>query len=314
MDTRQLNYILTIAECGSVSKAANKLFISQSGLNQQLQRIEKELGISLFERDTHHLAITESGTIFLRYARETLNREKQMYAMISDVMDGNVGEIRVNLAMEQGIELFCEIFPEFHAKYPLVELKLEDHIVYDQYKFLAEGKLDIGMVMVKNHEIEDLEYVHLAEERFLLGVPSGHPLTRFYQPTADGDYPEMDLTLCRQEPFSLMFAGSTFRQVIDPCFEQAGFTPKIMFEARTNHVIALMVSRGICLTILPESQAKLYPHLCWFRLEDNPTWESCMIYPKEQPPRKAGRYFIELAVKHAKGLTARSMPDWTLAK
>ena len=160
MDTRQLNYILTIAECGSISRAANKLFISQSGLNQQLQRIEKELGISLFKRDTHHLAITESGTIFLRYARETLNREKQMYAMISDVMDGNVGEIRVNLAMEQGIELFCEIFPEFHAKYPLVELKLEDHIVYDQYKFLAEGKLDIGMVMVKNHEIEDLEYVH----------------------------------------------------------------------------------------------------------------------------------------------------------
>ena len=48
MDTLQLNYILTIAECGSISKAANKLFISQSGLNQQLQRIEKELGISLF--------------------------------------------------------------------------------------------------------------------------------------------------------------------------------------------------------------------------------------------------------------------------
>lgn len=46
MDTRQLNYILTIAECGSISKAADKLFISQSGLNQQLQRIEKELGIS----------------------------------------------------------------------------------------------------------------------------------------------------------------------------------------------------------------------------------------------------------------------------
>ena len=84
-----------------------------------------------------------------------------------------------------------------------------------------------------------------------------------------------------------MFAGSTFRQVIDPCFEQAGFTPKIMFEARTNHVIALMVSRGICLTILPESQAKLYPHLCWFRLEDNPTWESCMIYPQRTASAKS---------------------------
>ena len=272
------------------------------------------MGIPLFERDTHHLATTEAGAIFLRYAQETLNREKQMHAMISDVMDGNVGEIRVNLAMEQGIELFCEIFPEFHAKYPQIELKLEDHIVADQYKLLAESKLDIGMVMVKNHDIENLEYVHLANERFLLGVPTGHPLTRFYQPTSDGDYPEIDLTLCRQEPFSLMFAGSTFRQVIDPCFERAGFVPNIMFEARTNHVIALMVSKGICLTILPESQAKLYPNLCWFRLEDNPSWESCMIYHKEQPPRKAGRYFIELAVQHAKTLTAKSRPNWTLAK
>ena len=76
MDTRQLKYILAIAECGSISKAADKLFISQSGLNQQLIRIDKEMGIPLFERDTHHLATTEAGAIFLRYAQETLNREK----------------------------------------------------------------------------------------------------------------------------------------------------------------------------------------------------------------------------------------------
>ena len=107
------------------------------------------MGIPLFERDTHHLATTEAGAIFLRYAQETLNREKQMHAMISDVMDGNVGEIRVNLAMEQGIELFCEIFPEFHAKYPQIELKLEDHIVADSTSCLQKGKLDIGMGRVK---------------------------------------------------------------------------------------------------------------------------------------------------------------------
>lgn len=314
MDTRQLNYILTIAECGSISKAAERLYISQSGLNQQLKRIEKDLGISLFERDTHKLSVTEAGAIFLRYARNSLNQEKQMRAMLSDAVDGNIGELRVNLAMEQGIELFCTIFPAFHAKYPQVELKLEDHIVYDQYKLLEEGKLDLGMVMVQNHEMDNLEYVHLAKERLLLGVPAGHPLTQFYVPTEDGDYPEMDLALCRREAFSLMFAGSTFRQVVDPCFARAGFSPKIMFEARANHVIAMIVASGICLTILPESQVKLYPKLCWFRLNDNPTWENCIIYPKEQPPRKAGRYFIELAVQNAKSLTARSKPDWSILR
>lgn len=310
MDTRQLKYVMEIANCGSISKAAEKLYISQSGLNQQLIRIEKELNVTLFERDTHHFRITEAGVIFIRYAREALNREEQMHAMISDTLDGNVGEIRLNLAMEQGVEIFCEIFPAFHKKYPRVELKLEDHIVYDQYKLLLEGKLDIGMAMIKHREIEELEYVHLTDERLLLGVPSGHPLARFYKLTEDGDYPEMDLSLCKNEFFSLMFAGSTLRQTIDPCFVNAGFVPNIMFESRTNHVVALMVAKGICLTILPESQAELYSHICWFRLEGNPVWECCMMYHNERPPRKAGRYLIELAVQHSRILKAKSRPDW----
>lgn len=312
MDTRQLNYILTIAECKNISKAADRLFISQSGLNQQLIRIEKELGITIFERDTHHFRITEAGQIVLRYAQESLNREKQMRTMIQDAIDGNTGEIRVNLAMEQGIELFCSIFPEFHAKYPQIELKIEDHIVYDQYRFLMEQKLDIGMVMIKWREMKELEYVHLAYERFLLGIPKSHALSRFYTVTEDGDYPEMDLALCREEPFSLMFSGSTLRQVINPCFEQAGFVPKVIFESRTNHILALMVARGMSLTVLPESQAKLYPDICWFRLENNPTWESCMIYNKEQPPCKAGRYFIDLAVQHSAMLEKKSIPVWKM--
>lgn len=302
MDTRQLKYIIAIAENGSISKAAEKLFITQSGLNQQLIRIEKELGVSLFERTTHSLSVTEAGAVFLNYAREALNHEERMRDMLGDVVDGSVGTIRLNLAMEQGIELFCQVFPKFHAKYPKIEFKLEDHIVYDQYRYLAEGKLDIGMVMVKTREIEDLEYVHLRNERFLLGIPTSHPLARLHHLETDGDCPEIDLSLCKDEPFSLMFAGSTFRQVVEPCFERAGFDPKIMFESRMNHIVALMVERGICLTMLPESQAKLYPNICWFRLEDNPTWESCIIYHKEQPPRKAGRYFIQLAVEYARTL------------
>lgn len=312
MDTKQLEYIVEIAECGSISKAAERLYISQSGLNQRLIRLEKELGVTLFERSTHHLEITEAGQIFILYAREALNRERQMQVMMQDAMDGGVGQLRLNLAMEIGIELFVRILPIFYQKYPHIELRLEDHIVYDQYRLLLDGKMDIGMVMVKTHEIEELEYVSIATERFLLGVPAGHPLARLYQPTEDGDYPEMDLALCRHESFSLMFSGSTFRQVIDPCFANADYVPNILFESRTNHIPALMTSNGMCLTILPESQARLYSNICWFQLEDRPTWECCLVYPKERPPIKAGRYLIQLAVKHGKEICQRSTPDWSL--
>lgn len=310
MNTRQLKYILTIAECGSISKAVDQLYISQSGLNQQLIRLEKELGVSLFERDTHHLKITEAGEIVAAYAREAMFHEERMHAQLKDILDSNVGEIRLNLAMEQGTQLFCAVFPEFHKKYPRISFKLEDHKVYDQYELLRQKKLDIGMAMITRREVPELEYIHLARERFLLGVPAAHPLAVMYRPTDDGDYPEMDLYLCKEEPFSLMFSGSTMRQAIDPCFEAAGFQPQVMFESRMNHVAALMVRGGICLTILPESQARLYQDIRWFRLAANPTWESCLMYYRENPPRKSGRYFIDLAVSNAGFLGERSKPVW----
>lgn len=310
MNTRQYQYILAIAEYGNISKADEQLYISQSGLNQQLLRIEKELGARLFERDTHHLKITEAGEIVAAHAREAMFREERMHIQLQDVLDSSVGEIRLNLAMEQGTQLFCAVFPIFHEKYPRVTFKLEDHKVYDQYELLLDKKLDIGMAMITKREISELEYVHLAYERFLLGVPAAHPLAAMYQPTADGDYPEMDLYLCKEEPFSLMFSGSTMRQAIDPCFESAGFKPYVMFESRMNHVAALMVKGGICLTILPESQAKLYGDIRWFRLAANPIWESCLIYHHENPPRKSARYFIDLAVSKADFLGVRSKPAW----
>lgn len=159
-----------------------------------------------------------------------------MHMQLQDALGGSVGEIRLNLAMEQGTQLFCAVFPVFHEKYPRVTFKLED-----QYEMLLDKKLDIGMAMITKREVPELEYIHLAQERFLLGVPASHPLAAMYQPTADGDYPEMDLYLCKEEPFTLMFSGSTMRQAIDPCFEAAGFKPYVMFESRMNHVAALMV-------------------------------------------------------------------------
>ena len=311
MDTRQFRYIKTIAECGSVSRAAEKLFISQSGLNQQLVRIEKELGITIFERDTHNLKITDAGQVVLDHAKEAIFLEERMRAQISDVLDDTVGEIRLNLAMEQGTTLFSSVFPVFHERYPRIRFRLDDQKVYDQYAMLHKKKLDIGMVFISKREVKEFEYIHITSERFLLGIPAGHPLSRFYLPTEGGDYPEMDLSVCKGEPFSLMFAGSTMRQVIDPCFEAAGFVPDIMFESRMNKITALLVSSGICLTILPESQARIYrENIRWFRLTCNPSWESCFIYHKDNPPRKAARYFIQLGVEMGKEMEKKSAPEW----
>lgn len=77
MDLKQLEYIVAIAECGNISKAAQALFITQSGLNQQLIKLEKHLGIQLFYRNKHYLRMTQAGEVYVKNAKEILRIRKK---------------------------------------------------------------------------------------------------------------------------------------------------------------------------------------------------------------------------------------------
>ena len=85
MELRQLEYMIAIADHGSISKAAESLFITQSGLNQQLIKLEQELGIQLFYRDKHHLQVTAAGRIYVENAREIMKIKKNTYNILSDM-------------------------------------------------------------------------------------------------------------------------------------------------------------------------------------------------------------------------------------
>ena len=79
MDTKQIEYILKIAEENNITKAAEKLFITQSALNQQLLKLEKELGTPLFERRKHSMIPTFAGRIYLRTAHQIVDMKKETY-------------------------------------------------------------------------------------------------------------------------------------------------------------------------------------------------------------------------------------------
>ncbi len=85
METRQISYMLAIAETGSVTKAAEGLFIAQSALDQQLLKLERELGAWLFHSARNRLVPTEAGEIYLRYARQMLGLKEEAYRIIQDL-------------------------------------------------------------------------------------------------------------------------------------------------------------------------------------------------------------------------------------
>ena len=299
MDLKQLEYMVAIAECGNISRAAETLFITQSGLNQQLIKLEKELGQQLFYRNKHYLRTTQAGKLYIDSAKEILRIKKNTYAQLEDLKGNVVGEIALGLTHEHGIDIFTSVFPDFNHRYPGVTFNLLERIVSDQHNFLLGGHLDFGIIMLADSDKIDLEYIKLYNENLVLGIPKKHPMAKYA--SAPGEpLSTIDLRLFRQDSFSLIFASSTMRKVIDPLFKEAGYQPHILIESAMNHALIQLVSNGFCCTILPQSRVLVSPYstnCAWFHLSSRPNWNIYVAYRKDMHLNEVHRYFIQLA-KH----------------
>ena len=109
MDTKQIEYILKIAEENNITKAAEKLFITQSALNQQLLKLEKELGTPLFHRSRTNWRLTEAGEIYVEGAKAALQIKNTTYNKIYDVVSARKGHLILGLTPGRGLRMFTAI-------------------------------------------------------------------------------------------------------------------------------------------------------------------------------------------------------------
>ncbi len=302
MDLKLLQYIVAISEHKSISKAAETMYISQSGMNQQLIRLEKELGLQLFDRDKHHLQLTQAGKIYVENAKDILRIQKDTYRMLSDLKDDRCGDIKIGLTLEHGIDLFTSVFQEFNQHYPGINFHLQECHVAKQHELLSSGDLDLGIVMLSPADRTALEYIPLYQEELVLGVPKRSPLAAAF-PAEGNRLPTAELSAFQSETFALMFPGSTMRTLIDAAFRQAGYSPKILIETGMNHALAKLVSTGLCCTILPLSRAvasPCWPDIAWFHLRSPLIWDVAIAHRKSTYLSQAVRYFIQLAIRYGK--------------
>lgn len=307
MDLRQSEYIVAIAECGNISKAAESLYITQSALNQQLIKLERELGLQLFYRDNRNIRLTQAGRIYVENSRELLRIKKNTYAILRDLKNEDLGEVTAGVTLGHGIDVFTAVFPRFNKRYPNITFNLLERHVADQQALLTSGKLDFGIVVLGEQDKDNLEYIPVFQEDLILGVSKQHPLAGLAR--KDGEFlPSIDLSLFRNETFALMFPNSTMRHIIDPAFESAGFKPKILIESGLVHALARMVSANLCCIILPHSKgrdSRFWDSIAWFRLSPPLSWCTYIAYRKNTHLTNAVKYFIQLAKEYGELTKAR---------
>jgi len=307
MDLKQLEYMIKIAEENNITRAAQKLFITQSALNQQLLKLEKELGTQLFVRGRTNWRLTKSGEIYIDNAKKIVRIKTNTYNHINDLMAIQKGTIRIGLTPERGPEMFATIYPIFYKKYPNIIIEPIELTVKQQQYEIANGNLTMGFLTLKNHQKSNDEYIQIGLEEIILAVPKAHPLSHRGE-IYGKKLPEISLNCFKNDSFAIIQEGSTLREIYEDLIIDENFSPHILLETRSCHTLYNLVSEEICCSVIPYSYAENNPNVRYFSIKQKPVWEVCTSYKKGTYLSKPAKELIKIASDYwSNKLTAPSV-------
>lgn len=300
MDLRQIENIVAIEQEQSISKAAERLFLTQSALNQQLLRLEKELGIQLFERKKHAMIPTFAGKVYLATAHRMIDMKKETYKIIHDISNETAGEISVAYSPERGSLLFSHIYPTFRRRYPNVTFSIHEAHVKKMETMLLQKEVTLAcLTYSQGSKHAAIEYVDTKKELMVLGLPASHPLAHLAGERSWETFPSIDLALLRDEAFALVAKTTRLRTMIDDSFRAAGFLPKVLFESSSTATVVNMVKNQVCPAFFPQSYVDPSAPMVYFTTKPKQSWVQTVAYLKGEYLTKPEKYFIELVKQYS---------------
>jgi len=177
MELRHLRYFVVVAEEQNVTRAAERLHVSQPPLSRQIRDLEEELGVELFRRTAKSLALTEPGKIFLNEARAVLLRAEKAVQTVRAASAGERGELRIGYAPSLTVQLLPKTLRMFESEYPGVRVKLHDLSTEESVQRLNADKLDVALaVQAHGRRMRGLTFEKLMTYPIVVAVNRNHPL------------------------------------------------------------------------------------------------------------------------------------------
>lgn len=251
MQLRDIQYVVTVAQELSFSKAAQSLYISQPALSQSIKRLESELGVPLFIRANNSVTLTSAGRIFVADGQEILRMSNQLKSKMSDIINLRECHLRIGISTFYSNCYLPKILPAFRSQYPSITLEIVEESSVVLEELASEGKIDFCMIPapLKNNQ---LEYQTVYQEQILLAVPPDHLLNKQLTPALSSGLPFIDLSLVAEEPFLFLKKHQKFTQMGMQLCRAAGFTPRIVFETVNWNTINSLVANGMGIGFVPE--------------------------------------------------------------
>ena len=263
MTTQQLNYVIAVAECQSISKAAERLYVTQPSLSQYIHSIERQLGMKLFDRSVTPLKLTDADRLYVDWARKILAMEESMNNAMSDLMGLETGSVRIGASPFRVRCLLARSIAAFHANYPKIQMTIREADMKQLVDQLTAGEIDFAIGTGEFTE-KQLHAEPLAEERLYLAVPQEHPLIeKLPEPLTAEDILQgtprylrqkpIDLSLAAEERFIAANAGEFDRDKLNAVCRKCGFEPNVAFSVQTIETVFSFTCSNMGIALIPDS-------------------------------------------------------------
>lgn len=256
MDDR-LPYFIAVIEEGSISRAAERLFLSQQCISNYIKQLESEFGCAFFMRKPV-FAPTAAGEAYYRYAKKAMRVELEMKEEMKDAISGQTGSITVGIHLSRAGMVLSEILPAFWKKCPRVGVEVRNGITLQMEKELADGTVDVVFAINPSHNAET-NVIVLNEERMFLSISDS--LLRVSFPES---YPDcisrfeagVDLKEFEHIPFIRRQAPNNTLSMIDAFLFRKKICLNNYAEINSSELRNALCAEGFAATITNEPRAK----------------------------------------------------------
>lgn len=272
MESSRCKAFLAAAECGSLTRAAEKLNYTASGVSQLISAMESEFGFLLLKRTTRGVVLTAEGERMLPAVRAFLSQENRMHELAANINGLDIGLINIASYSSIATHWLPKVIAHFKKKYPNININLMEGVRQEVLKWIEEGRADIGLL--SGGDDIDYDWIPLADDPMIAVLPKDHPLA---------DAKEFPLDRCEQEEFIMPAMGKD--EDVMKMLNKYDIVPNIVYSTNESFSAWALIENGLGISITNE----LLMH----------GWDCDVAKIPVSPPEKITLGMILPSVKHA---------------
>jgi DNA-binding transcriptional LysR family regulator len=242
---QQLEALVAVARQGTISGAAEHLFVSQPALTARIQGLERAVGLELFTRGRHGSRLTEAGRAFLPHAERALTAVERGREAVTEVASGSGGRLTIGAAPAVSTYVLPSMLHRFQADHPGVQLSVRSGHSEEVLEMVLREEVEIGLMRPIQHA--DIISSLLYEDELVLVVHRGHPFASTAQIRMDQ---------MATEHLILFDRTSSYHELTSALFRQAGIAPRGYLEVDNIDAAKRMVEQRLGIALLPRTSVQ----------------------------------------------------------